>query len=55
MHRGKNPPKRKKAIEDGLSKRKKMEELKIVQSRTLGASNSILHKIRSKKKLIVDC
>jgi len=57
MHRAKNPPKRKKAIEDGPSKGKKRKggtedsPAKNTRSQQLNIAN----KTRSKKKLIVDC
>ena len=57
MHRGKNPPKRKKPIEDGPSKGKKRKggtedsPAKNTRSKQL----NIAKNTRSEKKLIVDC
>ena len=57
MRRGKNPPKRKQAIEDGPSKGKKRKggtedsPAKNTRSKQLNIAN----KTRSKKKLVVDC
>jgi hypothetical protein len=57
MHRGKNPPKRKKAIEDGPSKGKKRNggTKDSPAKNTRNKQLNIAKNTRSKKKLIVDC
>ena len=57
MHRGKNPPKRKKPIEDGPSKGKKRKggTEDSPAKNTMSKQLNIAKNTRSKKKLIVDC
>ena len=56
MRRGKNPPKRKQAIEDGPSKgKKRMAGSEDSPAKNTRSKQLKIAKNTSKKKLIVDC